>query len=63
MNSRVLVLAIFGNLDDLQLMLGGLCRWVDVLELFRMVDELFERASFQMAHTQLRRLLNLFLFC
>ena len=55
---------ILGDLEYLpQLMLlGGLCRWVDVLEPFGLVDELFERASIQMAHARSRRLLDFFNF-
>ena len=60
MNSQVLDLAMFSEFDYLQLMLlGGFCRYVDVLELLWVVDELSERASFQMAHVQSRRWIGL----
>ena len=64
MNSQIILLTILVVMDYLQLMwLGGLCRWVYLLELFGLVDELFERARFQMAHAKSRWFLIYFRFC
>ena len=63
LNSRLIVLDVFivGDLEYLQLTLsGGLFRWLDVLELWRVGCELVKHASSQIAHARLRWLLDVF---